>query len=118
VTAANIILSGLQVVDGVTLVEGDRVLVAAQTDARQNGVYTAATSIWVRAVDFDGNTDVVNGTAIYVAGGTLAGLYRMTAATGFIVGETAITFPLIVSESEDAVDFGAAFNDFSFQTYR
>ena len=48
-TTANITLSGLQIIDGSTLVAGDRVLVKNQTVASQNGIYEAASGSWVRA---------------------------------------------------------------------
>ena len=44
-------LSGLLVVDGVTLVAGDRVLVRAQTTGAQNGIYVAAAGAWARSAD-------------------------------------------------------------------
>jgi hypothetical protein len=45
----NLVVAGLQTVDGVLLAEGDRVLLTGQTDAKQNGVYTASTGAWGRA---------------------------------------------------------------------
>ena len=43
---ANITLSGLQTLDGITLVTNDLVLVNNQTDATQNGVYVASATAW------------------------------------------------------------------------
>jgi hypothetical protein len=45
---------------------GDRVLLAAQTDPTQNGIWNVETSAWQRAGDFDGNRDIVGGTIIPV----------------------------------------------------
>ena len=53
-TTANITLSGEQTIDSVAVVADDRVLVKNQTDGIENGVYTAASGAWVRAIDFDG----------------------------------------------------------------
>src|SRR5258708_2145493 len=61
---ANITLSGLQTVGGVLLVEGDRVLVAAQTDSKQNGIYNASASGWTRAGDFNDNRDAGQGSKV------------------------------------------------------
>lgn len=47
----NIALTGLQTVDGVALEVGDRVLVAAQTDATTNGIYVVSAAAWVRSSD-------------------------------------------------------------------
>ena len=52
-TIANITLSGLLSIDGVTTISGDRILVLNQTDQTENGVYIASTSAWTRAYDFD-----------------------------------------------------------------
>ena len=55
-------LSGVGATIGGYLVsEGDRVLLAAQTDPIDNGIYTIESSAWQRAGDFDGNRDIVGG---------------------------------------------------------
>jgi hypothetical protein len=69
-TTGNITLDGLQTVDGVALSAGDRVLVRAQTDASENGIYQADTGEWQRALDFNGPRDVVQGTLVLVTGGS------------------------------------------------
>lgn len=52
-TTANIVLENLQVVDGVVLAAGDRVLVKNQADPVQNGIYDAADgAAWTRSSDF------------------------------------------------------------------
>lgn len=43
-TTANITLSGTQTIDGVTLSDGDRILVKDQTDATENGVWSYLSS--------------------------------------------------------------------------
>lgn len=72
-TTAEITLSGLQTIDGVTVSSQDRVLVKNQTDTTENGVYTASSEAWSRASDFDGARDVVTGTQVFVVGGTTNG---------------------------------------------
>ena len=50
-------------VDGITLADGDRVLVKNQADAKQNGIYKvvdAANGVWDRATDFDPNAEVTS----------------------------------------------------------
>jgi len=69
-TTANITLSGLQTIDGVTVVANDRVLVKNQTATSENGIYVASTGTWTRAYDFDGDSDIVYGTRVFVIGGT------------------------------------------------
>lgn len=70
-TTANITLNGLQSIDSVTTLSGDRVLVHNQTDATTNGIYVADTGDWVRDLDFDGTGDFVQGTMVGVVQGTL-----------------------------------------------
>jgi hypothetical protein len=75
-TSTNIDLSTAlengDVVDGVTLVTGDRVLVKSQTNAAQNGIYVVqASGAAVRATDFDAPAEVDGGDFIFVTGGTL-----------------------------------------------
>jgi len=67
------------VIDGVTLVAGDRVLVNAQTTTSQNGIYVVQSSgAAVRALDFDTAAEVDSGDFIFVSSGTTY------AATGWV----------------------------------
>lgn len=81
-TTGNITLSGLQTIDGVTVIGGDRVLVASQTTASQNGIYVAASGAWTRATDADEGTEFNPARQIFVQSGT------MYANTGWSVGNT------------------------------
>lgn len=71
-TYTDIPLAGLQVVDGVQLNEGDRVLVKAQNSGEQNGIYTASVGAWVRAEDVDGSpaNEVTSGMFCFIEEGT------------------------------------------------
>lgn len=91
VELANITLAGLQ---GYT--EGDRVLCVGQTSGIENGIYNASTGSWIRAKDFDGNRDVVQGTRILVAfpASSPASEYELTTANPIVIGTTALTFTL------------------------
>lgn len=89
-TTANITLAAEQTIDGVSIVEGDRVLVKDQSTATQNGIYIASTGSWSRAPDFDGARDVVTGTLVSVnSGGTTNGgtIWEVT-TTGTITIDT------------------------------
>lgn len=95
VALSNITLSGLQTVTGVTVVEGDRVLVTAQSDASENGIYNASTGDWIRAKDFDGNRDVVQGTIVLVRSGSADGaIFEVTTANPIVIGTSNIVFEL------------------------
>jgi len=92
-TLANITLSGLQTIDGVAIAAGVRVLVRAQTDARQNGIWVSSTSAWSRATDFNGARDVVQGTSVYVWGGNsfATGQFVLTTANP-VIGVSELSF--------------------------
>lgn len=67
-TTANITLSGEQTLDGV-LTSTDRVLVANQTDQKENGIYVSAAGAWARSTDADAGAEL-DGAAVTVEGGT------------------------------------------------
>jgi hypothetical protein len=65
-------------IDGVTLVEGMRILVKDQTNATQNGIYVFEDGSLVRAEDHDTAAEIQAGDFVFVSGGTLYG------ATGWV----------------------------------
>lgn len=92
-TTANITLSGQQTIDGIAVVDGDRVLVKDQTDATTNGIYDASTGTWARAKDFDANSDFKNGTHVYVQlGDTQTGRWLVSSSDPHTVGTSNISF--------------------------
>lgn len=70
VASSNIPLANLPVVDGVTLVNGDRVLVAGQNDSAKNGVYVAASGAWERASAESTMSGLGHGVAWKVSAGS------------------------------------------------
>lgn len=72
-TTANITLSGLQTIDGVVLIENQRVLVFNQTDQTENGIYQASSGAWTRPNDANSNTSFIAGTQVMVTRGALNG---------------------------------------------
>jgi hypothetical protein len=91
-STGNITLSGVQTVDGVALLAGDRCLVRAQTASAENGISVVAAGAWGRATDADVNTELVPGTVVHVNEGTiLAGsLWRFSGSGVYTLGVTAI----------------------------
>jgi hypothetical protein len=61
------------VIDGVTLVDGARVILNGQTDSANNGIYifTATGSTFARSSDFDEPGEIAGGDFLFVTGGTL-----------------------------------------------
>ncbi|WLH14494.1 phage tail protein [Pseudomonas hefeiensis] len=93
-TTGNIALTGLQVVDGITLLAGDRVLVKNQTAAKDNGIYVAANAAWLRAPDADSNAEVTSAMILSVEqGSTLAdSRWQLVTDGSIILGTTALVF--------------------------
>jgi len=73
ITIATALEAG-DVVDGVTLAAGMRVLVNGQTTQSENGIYVVQASGGpIRALDFDTPTEVASGDFIFVSSGTSYG---------------------------------------------
>lgn len=84
-----------QIIDGVTLATGDRILIKDQTVGSENGIYVVqATGAPVRATDADTNTEVSPGLATFVEEGTVAGDrgYVLTNNGAITLGTTALVF--------------------------
>lgn len=100
VSTTNITLSGTQTVDSVALVDGERVLVAGQTDPAENGIYVVAAGAWARAEDADESGELAPGTQVVVTGGTSAAsaggnadsIWRIVSDAAITVGTTAQTW--------------------------
>ena len=70
-TTGNVNLgSGIAAVDGVTINNGDRVLVRAQTNAAQNGIYVSNGTTLSRAADYDSAAEIKTGDFVFVDQGT------------------------------------------------
>lgn len=98
VSTSNITLSGPQSIDGVSVIAGDRVLVAGQTTASQNGIYVVAAGAWSRSLDADTGTELV-AAAIFVDEGTVnaATAWVQQTAAPITIGVTSISFAKFAS---------------------
>lgn len=92
VSTANISLASTQTINGVSVVNGDRVLVAGQTNKNENGIYIVGDT-WTRASDFDIPVEI-NGAAVSVATGDYADTlwYQTGDLTGSTIGSQLIEF--------------------------
>jgi len=92
-TTTNITLSGLQAIDGVTVVAGDRVLVKSQSTNSQNGIYLASATAWSRSPDADTWNELISAICFVEEGSTLAGTaWYCTAQAGGTIGTTAVVW--------------------------
>lgn len=92
-TTANIVLTGLQTIDGYTTLVGDRVLVKNQLVPANNGIYIASASAWARSSDMSTWAETI-GAFTFIENGTLqadTGWVSTTVAGGTL-GTTAINF--------------------------
>lgn len=98
ISTSNVTLSGgaPATVDGVSVTQGDRVLVIGQTDKSQNGIYNVATvgtgsnGTWNRTKDADDANDITAGTQVSVTEGTTYGdtVWKLTTDGTITIGTT------------------------------
>ena len=101
-TTEAITLSGLQTIDGVTLVAGDRVLVKDNT-AAENGVYVVADGAWTRAEDANEGSELTSYYVFVLEGVENGGFgYNQTATVG-TVGTDAQTWVVFNKPAEYSV---------------
>ena len=88
-------------IDGITVSNGDRILVKDQTFAEQNGIYIVSSSgNWTRATDFDSNSKVKRGSIIYVLEGNQNRLTTWTVTSSDIdLGNQPLNFNQIGSSN-------------------
>lgn len=92
-STGNLTLSGEQTVDGVALSAGDRVLVKAQTNAADNGIYVVAAGAWTRASDANAWSELVSAFTFVEEGTALADTgWVCTVNAGGTLGTTDVTF--------------------------
>jgi hypothetical protein len=101
VTTTNITLSGLQTIDGVSLVAGNRVLVRAQSTGSQNGIWLAQTSAWVRADDMNADSEIQPGVAVVVSSGSIYAdtIWTLNTDGTITVGSTAQTWKCLTEDT-------------------
>lgn len=86
-------LSGLQTVDGVSLIAGDRFLEKDHSPASANGLYVVGSGAWVRATDADTAAEILS-MAVLVQEGTVNDnrQYVLSTNAPITLGATALTF--------------------------
>ncbi|MBP5957274.1 phage tail protein [Pseudomonas anatoliensis] len=97
----NVVMKGAQQIDGVAVIAGDRVLLANQTLAKDNGLWIAANGDWVRANDASTSAKVTPGLTVMVEEGTANGdsLWHLTTNAPITLGTTALTFKMLAGRT-------------------
>jgi hypothetical protein len=99
------------VIDGVTLVEGDRVLLKDQSTASENGIYVAVASgagAASRATDADSSAEVTTGMFTFVSEGTVNADngFVLTTNDTITLGTTGLTFVQFSGAGQITAGFG------------
>jgi len=72
-TVGNSSLSGLNDIDDIGVISGDRIFAFSQTNEAENGIYIAASGSWTRATDFNTTANITSGSFIFITNGTVNG---------------------------------------------
>ena len=100
-------LSGTQVIDGVSVVSGDRVLVKNQSIQSENGIYICSTSAWSRSTDFDQSSDNIGAFVFIDAGNTNSGTsFVCSNDSAITIGTTDVIFTKFTSSGQLIPDNG------------
>lgn len=91
-TTADITLSGLQTIDGVAVAVADRVLVRAQTNAAENGIYEAATGAWSRTADANTGVKLASASVFVQQGTTYQDVAWVQTADNITLGTTPLAW--------------------------
>ncbi|WP_256656903.1 phage tail protein [Pseudomonas sp. BGI-2] len=100
-TTENIVLSGAQQIDGVAVLSGQRVLVVAQTAAKDNGIYVAANGAWLRATDANASIKVTPNLTVMVEEGAANGdsLWHLVTNGPITLGTTTLSFEMLAGRT-------------------
>ena len=103
-TTANVALTTVTSIDGVTLTTGMRVLVKDQTVNSQNGIYVFSGTLNNRATDFNNTIDGSNPLIVYVRSGTtnFSTMWAITNTGSVTIGTTNITISQLNSKMQGA----------------
>lgn len=106
-----------QVIDGITLVTGNRILVKNQTNGTENGIYVVnATGAPTRASDADTSADMTSGVTVFISEGTTNGnsAWSITTDDTITLGSTSITFTQVAGGSLYNAGSGLVLNGSTF----
>ena len=88
VATTNLALTGLQTIDGHTLVAGDLALLTGQTTSSQNGLWTAASGSWTRPTEFGSGVQVKARSVDVIQGNVYAGARWLLKTNSLVTVDT------------------------------
>ncbi len=92
VSTSNVALTGLQTIDGVTVVANDRVLLVGQTNEVQNGIWLAQSSAWTSPTDWVSGDEAGAAYVLITEGTDNAGSSWLCSTPTAIIGTDDVTF--------------------------
>lgn len=94
------ILTGLQTIDDVVLVENDLVLLSLQADTTQNGIYIVRDGAWSRSFDADNSLEIIASMLVIVQEGTVNAdtIWMLTSNAPVTLGTTPLAFTKILPD--------------------
>lgn len=101
-TTAEITLNGPQIIDGVAVPEGSRVLVKNQAEEKTNGIYiTSNSGAWSRSQDADASIEVTPGLMVPIEKGVANGdsVFQLTSDGPIVLGASRLIFEKIAGRS-------------------
>lgn len=102
VAAVNVTLSGVQNINGATGASGDRVLLSAQTDPTENGVWVMLTGTWERPGDSEDGDDLGGMLILIVDGVEVNEIWRCENAVGSgVIGTDSLTLSAFLKGDPD-----------------
>lgn len=109
VSTENLLLTGLQTIDGISLSAGDNVLVTGQNIRSDNGIYTVSETNWVRRINSSEDGDLSSANIVPVLEGTTyaSSIWVCKSSTPLEVGVTEIQYEQLVSgalNSQEVID--------------
>lgn len=93
-TTTSVTQSSLAAIDGITLVDGDRILDKDNATGANRGFWVAHTGAWTRPTDFDTSAKVTASLSVMVEEGTTNADKQFTLTTNapIVLGTTGLTF--------------------------
>jgi len=121
ITVSNVTLTGgaPALVDGVSLVLGDRILVTGQTTASQNGLYdvtvvgVGSDGTWERTSDGNATGEILAGMIVMVTEGSIYAdtQWKLTTDNPIVIGTTGLTFVINILSSVGGSNTQVQVND-------
>lgn len=92
-TTSNITLSAPQIIDGISVIAGDRVLVKNQSTGSQNGIYIVAAGAWTRSTDMNTGSEALSAFVFVTEGSVNASTgWVQTTPAPITIDSTALVF--------------------------